>query len=199
MTIFKNFLYSHTQIDALAVDTNQGQFLWIGFKPDAYGKCKLKKVSANNPKQTYFDIDIDITKIKTMIVSGSYILLGIEDTDNFIYRYSVYNPLGNPTIIAKPSGVNESPIEVIADGGFLWWLFPGIESGETSKIVKTNTYGTFQETIDLQQSGDEVKNAASFTYKDGDFWVATRTDPVELWRVYLDSGGIWTLQKNEII
>jgi hypothetical protein len=199
MTIFKDYLYGHKKIDALAVDTNQGEFLWVGFKQDTNGNCKLKKVSANDPSQTYFDVDLAIAAIKTLHVSGSNILIGIDDPVNYIYRFSVFNPLGIPTVIARPSGVNESPIALVEDSGFLWWLFPGNESGEYAKIVKTNTFGTFQETIDLQQSGDEVHNATSLVFKDGELWVVTNTDPVELWRVYQDSASIWTLQKNEII
>ena len=183
----------------MAVDTNQGEYQWIGFVPDESGNCKLKKVSANDPSQTYFDVDLAIQTIKLLHISGSNILIGIDDPVNYIYRFSVFNPLSTPTIIAKPSGVVESPVDIVEDGGFLWWLFPGNASGEFAKIVKTNTFGTFQETIDLQQSGDEVHNATSLAYKDGDLWVVTYTDPIELWRVYLDSGAMWTLQKNEII
>ena len=197
MTLFRNIKYNHKDVVAEVTDTNSGQFLWVGFKKDTNGNCRFLKVSAHDPNQIYFDVNLAVEEIKKMRVSGSNLLIGVDHGTNYIYRYSVFNPLSTPTIFARPSGVIEAPVDVVEGGSALWWLFPGITGSEIAKIVKTNTYGTFQETITLQQSGEEIHNAKSITYSGGELWVVTYTAPAQGVRVF-QSGG-WMIQVTSFV
>lgn len=198
MTLFRNIKYNHKDVVAEVTDTNSGQFLWVGFKKDSSGNCRLLKVSAHDPNQIYFDVDLTIEAIQKLHVSGSNLLIGVDHATNYIYRFSVFNPLSTPTVFARPSGVIESPVDVVEGGSALWWLFPGIAGSEIAKIVKTNTFGTFQETITLQQSGDEIHNARSIAYSGGELWVVTYTAPAKGVRVF-KVGSVWTLEVTSFI
>jgi hypothetical protein len=197
MPIFRSAHYSHRQVTATAIDQNSGLYLWIGFEKDTDDNCRILKVSANDLNQIYFDVDLEVNAIKKMYVKSTNLIVAVDHASNYLYRYAVSNPLSTPAAIARPAGVNEAPVAFADDGTYLWWLFPG-ESAEIAKIIKTTSIGTFQQTITLEQSGDEIHNAISITYRDGDLWVVTNESPANLVRVHLVSG-IWTLNVTPLV
>jgi hypothetical protein len=199
MTIFRDVHYNHNDITTEAIDTNSGKFLWLGFKKDSNGNCRILKTSASDPNQIYFDVNLAIEAINKIHISGFNLFIAADHAANYIYRYSVFNPIASPVSFTRPAGVVESPVDVVEGGSSLWWLIPGIASGEVAKIIKTTTLGNFQQTITLQISGEEVRNAKSLTYVSGELWVVTYTNPAKAVRVFQESGGLWTIQVTSFV
>ena len=197
MTIFKSIDYNLREVSALATDTNSGEYLWVAFKQNSDGDCIVKKVSAHDVSAVYFSFELAVMEVTRIILSGStYVLLAVNDDTNYIYRYGLFTPLTTETAFTKPVGLTEYPVDVASGGGFFWWLFPGTDDGENAAIVKTTDDGTFSETIDLSISGDIVYDATGITYKSGDLWIVTNSNPVQLWRVYKDS--TWHANKTDL-
>ena len=168
------------------VDTANGNYLWL------LQANNLKKVSVNNPLQIYFDIDQTVTLVKGYI-SGNYIYLAVNDDTYIGKRYSLANPTITYSSFTLPEGITEAPVDVLANGSDLFYLFPGSGSGQNAKIVKMSTTGTFDQTIDLST----VTNAKSFTIdNNGELWIVTNSSPVEYVRVYETSGGVWAYTVN---
>ena len=198
MSLIKNFNFSEKEVSAIAIDEVSRNFLWIAFKQNTLGNCVIKKVSAFDLYQTYFNVNLAVTEIVKLGPTSPYIFAAVQNNTNYAYRYSLSNPLASPTAMARPSGVNENPVDFVIGTSNIFFLFPGSISGEVAKIVKTSLSGTFVETIDLEQSGDQVLNAKSITIDTNDnLWVVTYTDPSELVRVY-DPGSGYILQITEI-
>lgn len=185
MTQIKNYNFSEHEISFILIDETGGQYLWIGFSQDDDGNCSLKKVSANNPLQSYFDIDLAVSEIVKGTILSSYIYLALNDDELIGRRYSISNPLSTPTDFDIPSGIVEAPVDLIASGSYVYFLLPGNISGQNAKICIFSTSGTFSETIDLTG----ITNASAMTIDDnGDIWVVTYEDPVKLIRIYDDGG-----------
>lgn len=188
MVQFKNYIYNLTEISFIEKDNTNGSFLWIGFKKNSEDICILKKVSANNPFQIYFTMEIEAEEIVDSQLNSSYIYLALNDETYIGQRRHITNPITNITNFSIPAGINEAPISLLVNGSYVYFLTPGILSGENAKIIKLNLTGTFIETIDLST----ITNASSFTFDGSDFWVTTNTSPAQLVRVYQISGGFWT-------
>lgn len=182
MTVIKNYNFSENEISDIARDVTNGNFLWIAFSQDASGNCAFKKVSANNPLQTYFDIDIATTEIKKVYVSGSYVWVALDDSSLIGKRLHISNPIGNTLDLTMLAGITEAPVDVLLNGSYIYFLIPGDLSGTNAKILEyTWSTGIYNQTIDLTT----VTNAKSFTVDDNDeIWVVTYTNPGTLVRVY---------------
>ena len=179
--IIKNYNFSEKEISCVISDTGTNNYLWIGFKQNESGDCKLIKVSANNPLQIYYTVEIETNEIKKFVVSGDYIYLALDDSTLIAQKYLRSNPLAAPTDFSIPSGVEEAPVDILADT-YINFLIPGNESGKNAKIVRITTAGVLYETIDLST----ITNASSFTKVGDEFWVVTDTIPGTYIRVYFD-------------
>ena len=189
MTLIKNYNYSESDITFLTVDNANGQYIWIGFAQDASGNCALKKVSANNPLQTYFSIDIATTEIKKGYVFSSYIYLALDDASLIGKRYSLLNPLTVYDSFSLPAGITEAPIDILVSGLNVYFLIPGSISGSYAKVCIFSLAGVFSETVNLST----VNDANTMTIDgNGDLWVATDESPSSYVRVYQTSGGVYT-------
>jgi len=190
MTIQRKFDYTEPTITAQTVDASD-QALWLAFSQNGEGNCILKKVNAFDPSQVFYSINIAVTEIVSMIISGSYLYLAYNDTVLMGSRYSTSNPVTSSTDFDRIVGINESPVDVVVDGSDLFYLVPGDISGENAKVIYLSTAGVFQETIDLIQSGDIVTNAKSITVDtNSDLWIVTYTSPTNLVRVY-EVASVW--------
>jgi len=188
----KKFNYSETEISDIAVDTNNSEYLWVAFKQDTSGNCTLQKLSAHNPLQKYFDIDIVATEISKIIINSTNIYIALNDVTYFAKIYSVTNPLSDVTSIAIPSGITQKPIDIVV-GDNLYILLPGSTSGTNAKICMFSTAGVYSETIDLPT----VTNAESFTIdSNNNLWIVTNELAAKLIRVYDDGG--WTIQSTTL-
>ena len=180
----KKYNYLENEISFVLIDELYGQFLWIGFKSDG-SNCSLQKVSAHNPLQSYFDIDLPVTEIINGKILSSYIYLALNDDTLIGRRYAIGNPLNTPTDFDIPSGIIEAPVDLVVKGSYVYFLLPGSISGQNAKICIFSTYGTFSETIDLTG----ITNASALTIDDADdLWVVNYENPVKLCRIYDDDG-----------
>ena len=182
MTQIKKYNLNETQINHFVVDIYSGNYIWILFVN------RLKKVSANNPLQTYFNIETSETLIKGAIYSTS-LYVAIDDSTIIGRRFSLINPLTTTLDYNKPVGANESPIDIQITANYVFFLLPGNLSGENAKIYKFTLNGTYVETIDLVT----IQNVSSFVViDDTNLWAVTNTSPSELVRIYND--GSWNYE-----
>jgi len=185
--IKRNFNFSETKITASEVDESSS-YLWLAFAKNDEGNCLLKKVSAFQPDQVFYSIEIAVDEITAIKISGSYIYLAYNDSTLIGARYSLTSPLTSSLDFNIPSGITESPVDVAVDNTTLYYLIPGNTSGNNTKVVELTTTGTFVETIDLST----IIQAKSFALDSntGDLWTVTYTSPANLVRVY-KTGGVW--------
>jgi len=191
MTIKRNFDYTEPTITAQAVD-DSSETMWIAYSQNSDGDCVIKKVSAFDPSQVFYSIDIAVTEITDMVISDTFLYLAYNDTTLIGARYSLINPLTTSTDFDRVVGISETPVAVVVDGSELFYLMPGNTSGNNSKVIKFSTSGFFDQTIDLLKSGNIVTDSSSFTVdSNSDLWVGTNTSPANLVRVYDTGGDIW--------
>lgn len=191
MTIKRNFDYTEPTITAQVVDDSTST-MWLAFSPNDEGNCNLKKVSAFDPSQVFYSIEVAVNEITAMVLDSTTLYLSYNDLILMGARYSLTNPLTTSTDFDRIVGINESPVDVVVNGSDLFYLIPGDISGENSKIIKLSTSGVFDQTIDLLSSGSIVLNATTFDIdSNGDLWLGTNTAPANLVRVYDTGGNIW--------
>lgn len=180
----RNFGFSKSKIDTFIADTYSGNYLWIGFaKEDT--TCSLKKVSVNNPLQTYFSIDVEINAWKKFAIHSPYLYTAIDDSTLIGKRYAL-SATSVSNNFTKPSGANEIPIDIQVTANYVFFLLPGNLSGENAKIYKFSLTGTYIETIDLTT----IQNVSSFVViDDTNIWAITNTIPTNLIRTWND--GSW--------
>ena len=188
--IKRHFTYIEKQITAQVVDQSYNQ-LWLAFKQDTSGHCALQKMSAFDPSQLYYNIDISVDEITKMFINSSYLYLAYDDSSLIGARYSVSNPLNTSSDFSIPAGITESPVDILVSGSDLWYLTPGSGTGENAKLVKMSLTGVYDETIDLIETGNIITNAISLTEDtvSGDLYIVTNNSPSELVRVYQTTGG----------
>lgn len=192
MTQIKSYNFSEHEISFILTDTSSGYYLWIGFKSDG-SNCALKKVSAHDPLQTYFDVDIAVDEIIKGRILSSSIYLAVSDDELIGQSYLIGNPLNTPTDFEIPDGIVEVPVDLVVKGSYVYFLLPGSISGQNAKICIFSTSGTFSETIDLTG----ITNASALTIDDNDdLWVVNYQDPVTLTRIYDDGG--WQIATTEL-
>jgi len=180
MSIVRKYNFETSQISALAHNSVGGQFLWVGFLPIDSGVCNLKKVSAFDPLQTYFDLEITANKIVQLHSSAlSFVYMAVDHETVCGYRYSVLTPNTGIVTYTKPVEITENPIGFTLDTSYVYFLLPGKESGTEAKILKYSLTGTYLHTIELTG----VTDAIGITL-DSDLWVITDENPSRLVRVY---------------
>lgn len=181
----KNYNFTESQINAIIADTYSGDYLWLGFSKED-DVCLLKKVSANNPLQTYFNIEESIDAFKKFAIYSTYLYTAIDDATYIGKRYALLNPLTTTSNFNKPVDANEAPIDIQVTANYVFFLLPGNISGENAKIYKFTLSGTYEETIDLST----IQNVSSFVViDDTNIWAVTNESPTQLIRIYND--GSW--------
>jgi len=193
--LIKKYNYETTKITAIAVDSYNGDYLWIGYAINSNNICKLRKVSAHDFSQIYYEIDLSVSKIVDISFSGGSIYVAVDDDTLMVRIYDVSSPLTISSDVNLPSGINEKPIAIIMNGPEFIALFPGIIAGENAKLCYYNYLGNI-EIIDL----NTITNASSLTMgSEGNVWVVTSEAPSNLVRVYQLSGGIYTYTKTPLL
>jgi len=191
MTTNRNFDFSPDKDITAQVYDNINDYLWIAFAQNTSGNCIIEKASKFSPTQTYFSLTRAVTEVNAMAVDSSKVYVAYNDSTYLGEIISTTNPLTSYTKIAKTTV--ESPIDVLISGSDLWFLLPGSASGTNAKLLRYNTSGVLQETIDLQESGSIVNDAKSMTIDtNNDIWIGTYTTPATIVRVYELSGGTWS-------
>lgn len=188
MVITRRFTFTDPTITAsIADETNE--FFWAAYATDG-SNCVIKKLAFIQPNQVFFSLDREVTNIPAMEVNSTHLFVAYDDSSLLGERISLNNPLTSTTEISIPIGITEAPVDVKVDGSNLWFLIPGAVSGTNAKLLRYNTSGTLQETIDLTDSLNTVTNAQSMDIdSNSDIWVVTYEDPTRIVRVYELSGG----------
>ena len=198
---FKNYNFNKKQVTALVSDTNNGEYLWIAFaKDETTGKCTLRKVSAHKPSQVFYGIDLSVDKITRLKIKGNSIYVAVEHSTIMGYKILTANPLTSQVAINRPVSLNESPVDIGVGANNLYYLFPGNISGEVTNIVIIGLDGVVEDTIELQDGGDIVKFATGITVDDNEnLWICTYTNPVNIVRIWENSGALFVFQITQII
>lgn len=194
MTIIRRFNFTgEEQITAQVADelTNH---LWTAFAQNNNGICYLKKQSGLSPTQNYYSINRSVSNINALDYDVNNIYVAYSDITYLGEIFDKANPLTSSTYIEKGSFL-ESPIDVKVDNTNLWFLLPGELSGLNAKVLRYNTDGEYQETIDLTG----ITNAKSMIIdSNSNIWIVTYTNPVQLIRIFEISGGIFDNEITEI-
>lgn len=193
--INRRFVYSNNKkITAIKSDI-VSNYVWMAYEKNTSNVCILKKQLAFEPSQTFFTVEVSVESINDLDINSSYLYTAYDDADLIGQRFLMTNPLTSVTDIDKPVGVTEEAVALGINGSDLWYLIPGEASGTNAKLIKYNTSGVFQETVDLVKSGSVVNNAKSFDFdSNGDIWIIAYTNPAEYIRVYELSGGGYDFQ-----
>lgn len=199
MSTFRDYKFSATEVSAITIDTANSNYLWIAFKKNSDGVCILRKVSAFDLTQTYFQLNFSVDLISRMKIANGLIFIAVTHATIMGFAISLSNPLTSQTTINLPGGLVEHPVDIGVGATHVYYLFPGDLSGVNAKIVNVTNTGTFVETIDLLQSAILVKNARGITVDGSEnLWTVTDTDPANLVRVYKVSS-TWTLAETPLV
>ncbi|KKM05411.1 hypothetical protein LCGC14_1754360 [marine sediment metagenome] len=198
MTTIKRFNFSSDkQITAQKAD-NLLDFLWVAFAQNSDGNCIIEKGAKFYPTQTYFTLERAVTSVVGMDLDSSNLYVAYNDATLLGEIISKSNPLTSTTEISR-GVIAEAPVDVLIDGTDLWFLLPGNLSGLNAQLLKYNTSGVLQETVDLTKSGLTVTNAKSMAVdSNSDIWITTYTSPATLVRVFELSGGTHDFAVTEI-
>ena len=192
--IKKRYTYDESKITATLVD---GYFIWVAFQ-GTLGTSVLYKVSAFDPSTKYYEININADEITKIKADGDYIYLTLDDDDYIAVKLHKTNPLGSQIYYDIPSGIVEKAVDLVLNG-YLYILIPGELSGTNAKILRfSKVTAMFNETIDLQKSGEIIRNAKTMCQDDSDnFWIATYEDPIKVVKVF-GSPSSWDFTVHEI-
>lgn len=192
---FRNYNFDAQPVTALTVDTNEVdtfpnvKYVWYAFEKNFDEKVVLQKVSINDLTQLYTHMEPAVDRINDLIVSNGYLFMAVQHDTWMGQKISVETPLTSQSAITRPIGINEHPIQVVAKGNFLYYLFPGVASGENAKIVRVYYLNLATVIYDFAKSGEIITNAKSMTVDDDyNIWIVTDTDPTMLVR-YMNGAG----------
>lgn len=191
MSINRRFDYIDDKKITVQKSDNISDFLWIAFAQNSDGNCLIEKVAKFHPTQVYYSLERAVNEVNAMDVDSSNLYVSYNDSDLLGEIISKTNPLTSTTEISR-GAIVESPVDVLINGTDLWYLLPGDASGTNAQLLRYNTSGVLQQTVDLSKSGSTVYNAKSFTVDgNNDLWIATYTTPSTIVRVFEISGGLF--------
>ncbi len=199
MTSIRRFEYSNDkQITSQKTDefTN---FLWVAFAQNSDGNCIIEKQAKFFPTQNYFTLERAVDNVNQIDLDSTNIYTAYEDITLLGEIISKTNPLTSTTEISR-GAIVESPVDIKVNGTDLWFLLPGNASGINAQLLKYDTSGIFQQTVDLINSSFIVNNAKSMVIDENDdIWIVTNTNPVKVVRVFEISGGLFDFEVTEIV
>lgn len=185
MSSFRDYTFNATEVTAICTDTANSNYLWIAFKKNSDGNCSLRKVSAFDLSQIYFQMDFAVDLISQMKITNGLIFIAVSHATIMGFAISLSNPLTSQTTINLPGGIVEKPVDIGVGAANVYYLFGGDLSGTNAKIVNVTNSGSFVETIDLLQSAILVKFARGLTVDASEnVWVVNDGTPSSLFRVY---------------
>ena len=173
-------------------------FLWTAFDQNINGNCVIEKQAFNFPTQTYFSFERSVTKVNQITLDATNVYVSYIDDIVLGEIFSKNNPLTTFTSIPRNT-ILESPVDVKINGTDLWYLLPGNLSGTNAQLLRYDTTGALQQTVDLSKSGEIVNGAKSMTIDSfGDIWMGTYETPARVIRVFAISGGLYdfTIHNN---
>jgi hypothetical protein len=200
MTQINRFEYSGDKKITAQIADEIDDFLWISFAQNSDGNCIIEKEAKFTPIQTYYSLERAVTEVNAMDLDSSNLYVAYNDSSLLGEIISKTNPITSTIDISIPIGINEPSIDVKIDGSDLWFLIPGDISGENAKLLKYNTSGVLQQTVDLIKTGLTIINAKSMAIdSNNNIWIATYTNPATIVRVFEISGGLYDFTETQII
>ena len=201
MTLINRFEYSSDkQITAQRGDEDNN-FLWVAFAQNSDGNCIIEKQSFSDPLQTYFSLERSIDNVNEIDSDSTNIYFAYDDATLLGEIVNQNTPLSVTTTISR-GVIVEAPVDVKIDTltSDLWFLLPGNASGTNEQLLRYNTSGVLQQTVDLIKSSETVINAKTMTIDDNsDIWIGTFTDPATVVRVFQISGGLYDFTVTDIV
>lgn len=183
MNIIRKYTFDEKQISSICVQKTTTPRIWVGFTKNTDGICELNQYSVNNLNTQYYNISLSVDEITKIYFLGTQMYIAVDDDEKFLIYFTVTSPL-TQTTINIPSGINESVIDILDDGTYLYFLLPG-EDTENAKILKYSNTLTLQTTIELT----DIHNVRSFTIDDNNIiWCTTYETDSKLIKVYNDDG-----------
>ena len=174
---------SNNQVKDLIIDD---YYLWIDFKGED-GTSILSKNSAFNPNLVYYDYDVDADDINKLFQDDTYIFLALDD-DSYLGAEIIKDTYWTLSYFSKPIGIIEEAVDIIVDSTYIYFLIPGVISGENAKIVKFNISTlAYVSTIDLTTVYNAKKTDLDNSLQ---FWVVSESNPPKLTKVL--SNGTFT-------
>ena len=171
------FTFNENTISATLVDE---LYLWIAFE-GVDTVSTIYKSSLFNPNTIFWNIDITAEKINTLWQDTLYVYGSLDDATNTGVKFLKTSPNGFSYYV-RQSGINEEAVDVIVDATYVYFLIPGIASGENSKIVKYNkTSLAYVETIDLLTVFNSKKIDID---QNGVLWILSDKNPVIMTKVW---------------
>ncbi|GAG55796.1 unnamed protein product [marine sediment metagenome] len=174
-----NFLETETM--PLIRDSN---YVWISFLGSG-GLTKLRKVSAFNLYQTYFELNPPVDRIVKSKITGTKLYAAVQDGTYIAVYYSTSNPLSTYAYVSIPAGINEFPVDLAVDTDYFYLLTPGDATGENAKILKYTAASTpvLNKTIDLAT----INKARSIEIDPSDnLYVVTYESPAKFIKIIAD-------------
>ena len=165
-----------------------GEFIWIAF----FGENNISilyKSSVYNPNTRYWSISVTADEIKSIIEDSTYLYLSIDYSTNIGAKITKSSPSSISYFVTQ-SGINEESVDLIDDATYVYFLTPGIASGENAKICKYNkSTRAFVETIDLTT----VTNAKKLDIDNaGVLWVQSDLDTSVPKLTKVEYSGSWS-------
>lgn len=201
MTIISRFEYSGDKQITAQYSDEFNNFLWVAFAQNSSGNCIIEKQAFANSLQTYFSLERAVDNVNEMHSDSTNIYVAYDDATLFGEIINQNTPLSVQTDILR-GAIVEAPIDVKIDTltSDLWFLLPGNASGTNAQLLRYNTSGVLQQTVDLAKSSEIVVNAKTMTIdSNSDIWIGTFTNPATVVRVFQISGGLYDFSVTEII
>ena len=199
MTTTRRFTYSSDEQITAQIADETGDFLWVAFAQNSDGNCIIEKEAPFFPTQTYYSLEKSVTEVNAMALDTNRLYVSYTDATLLGEIITQSNPLTSTTEISR-GAIVESPVDVKINGTDLWYLLPGDASGTNAQLLRYNTSGVLQQTVDLSKSGDTIVNAKSMVIdSNDDIWIVTYTTPVVLVRVFEISGGLYDFTTTNIV
>lgn len=195
----QKYNFNTTEVTAMDVEeTTLRKYLWVGFAKNSNNKCILKKVSAGDFTQVYYEFELNVERINTIKVIEGNVFLAVEATTPVIgYRYDTLTPLSDSSVISTNSVRFETPADIAYNGNEVFYLMPGDIMGYPSSLHAYNLEGVFSRIIDLEETEDDTPfyNGISIASENGDLWILTNNAVSELIRVAFDSENDHTISR----
>ncbi|MBN1467722.1 MAG: hypothetical protein JW924_03270 [Fusobacteriaceae bacterium] len=192
--IKRRYTYNEKELTAQLAD---GYYLWTAFLGES-GISKFIKSPIFDPTRILYEINLPVDKVVAIGKNNTYIWVAVEDSNYVGIRINRTNPLSTLRYYSKPIGIIENPVDITV-GNNIYFLIPGIISGENAKLLRFNLTSTsLQESIELDIGGVAIRNASSVDIDvDNEIlYIATNEDPITLAKLEDDGG--WTLSSWQI-
>jgi hypothetical protein len=125
-----------------------GDYIWLAFE-GVSSLCALYKSSVFNPNTRYWDVDVIGDEITFLHEDATYLYASLDHTTYIGAKITKSFP-STIAYFTKDAGILEEAVDLVDDTTYIYFLTPGIISGENAKIAKYNkSTRAFVETIDL--------------------------------------------------